>query len=328
MNAALLAGIGAATGLHAATWGAFKDSPFEGFRLTSFARSVGLGVAGALLVGLAGVVGPASGVLVAVGVCYAGERLATEWWKSILREDPQTAYSIPMRLAVHGRPVDARLPRYAVGAAIAVGLVAAFVVASRVQGRLPQAPWPVTLLAVGLGGWLTAFGGAWKDAPVEGFQVAKFFRSPGVATVWGCLLLPFSSDLPVLIVAAGGLSVISIETYKTFLAGGAPGKFAGKPVRFTPDRARKLCRLTHAMAYVLLACVLGLTLLLGRAEGEPSAQLDREAALLVALVWACTLGSLVLGTFTSATVRTSNSSGGLAEPTGRLGDADIRRASI
>jgi hypothetical protein len=30
MNAALLAGIGAATGLHATTWGAFKDSPFEG----------------------------------------------------------------------------------------------------------------------------------------------------------------------------------------------------------------------------------------------------------------------------------------------------------
>ena len=44
MNLALYAAIGALTGLHASTWGAFKDSPFEGFRLTSFARCIVLGV--------------------------------------------------------------------------------------------------------------------------------------------------------------------------------------------------------------------------------------------------------------------------------------------
>ena len=184
MSLALYAVIGALTGLHASTWGAFKDSPFEGFRLTSFARSIVLGLMAGLLVNLAGAIRPASGVLVVVGVCYTAERLVTEWWKTILREDCQAAYAIPMRLAVRGRPVDARLPRYAVGAVIVLGFVVAFLVASRQSVHPPQA-WYSAALLVSLGGWLTAFGGAWKDAPVEGFQVAKFFRSPVVATVWG-----------------------------------------------------------------------------------------------------------------------------------------------
>src|SRR3954454_13679757 len=125
MNAVVLAVTGALAGLHAASWGAFKDSPFEGFRPASFFRSLGLGLGCSVLLGVTGLVRSSSGVLVAVGLCYAGERLATEWWKAILREDQQSAYSIPMRLALHGRPVDARLPRYAVGASVAVGLVAA-----------------------------------------------------------------------------------------------------------------------------------------------------------------------------------------------------------
>jgi len=43
MSALLWPVVGALTGLHAATWGAFKDSPFEGFRIRSFARSIALG---------------------------------------------------------------------------------------------------------------------------------------------------------------------------------------------------------------------------------------------------------------------------------------------
>jgi hypothetical protein len=328
MTALLLALVGSLTGLHAATWGGFKDSPFEGFRRASFLRSIILGVACAPFVALAGVADLSSGVLVAVGFCYACERLVTEWWKAILRGHSQAAYSIPMRLAVRGRPVDARLPRYATGAGIALGLVAAFVGASWLQELLPERPWWVTFLTVGLGGWLTAVGGAWKDAPVEGFQVAKFFRSPVVATVWGCLLLPFCSELPVLIVAAAGLAVTSIETYKTFVAGGAPGKFAGKPVRFAPTRARRLCLLTHGATYGLLVLVLAVALLHGHAEGQPSGQLGRDAASLVAMVWAAAFGTLVLQSLRSATVETNQASGRPAERSGRLSDAYIRRASI
>ena len=66
--------LGLLGGLHAATWGAFKDSPFEGFRRRSFLRSLALG-AGVGLV-LAALVGPVPALLL-LGLVYAGERLVT-----------------------------------------------------------------------------------------------------------------------------------------------------------------------------------------------------------------------------------------------------------
>ena len=61
--------------------------------------------------------------LVFVGVIYAVERLATELWKSFIREDDQDAYAIPMRIAVLGRTVDGRGPRYLMGVVIFVAVV-------------------------------------------------------------------------------------------------------------------------------------------------------------------------------------------------------------
>ena len=116
MNTLSIALIGLLTGLHAATWGGFKDSPFEGFRPSSFVRSIALGLLAALALALfTDLENGQPTLLLIVGLCYAGERLATEWWKSIVREDDQTAYSIPMRLAVHGRPIDDRRQRYLLG---------------------------------------------------------------------------------------------------------------------------------------------------------------------------------------------------------------------
>ena len=46
----------------------------------------------------------------------------------------------------------------------------------------------------GWGGWLTAFGGAWKDAPVEGFETFKFFRSPGISLAWAILVSFFTDN--------------------------------------------------------------------------------------------------------------------------------------
>jgi hypothetical protein len=325
MNGEVFAAIGALTGLHAASWGAFKDSPFEGFRRTSFVRSLGLGVGCALLVGLSGLVGSSSGVIVAIGVCYAGERLVTEWWKAILREDRQSAYSIPMRLSLRGRPIDARLPRYLVGAGIGVGLVALCAVARALEQDGDKMPSWVILVLGGAGGWLTALGGAWKDAPVEGFQRGKFFRSPVVATAWGCLLLPFSPSVTCLAFAAGGLSVATIETYKTFLSGGPPGKFAGKTTRFEVSGVRDRCRRVHGAVYAVLAAVLAVGLL-QRSNVEAAGELGKDVGCLVALVWASCYGALVLVSSNSDNVVTRRGSEPSAGPPGRLSDADIRGA--
>ncbi len=256
MSPAWLVLLGGLTGLHAATWGAFKDSPFEGFHRASFARSVLLGLAaGALLAALAP--RPATTpVLVLVGLLYAAERLVTEAWKAFLREGSQAPYAIPMRLAVRGRTVDARLPRYLTGVVVASLLVSLAVL---VDAAVPARPPLLVLVLVGsVGGWLTAVGGAWKDAPVEGFSGAKFLRSPAVATGWVLVLLPLTTSPVALTVAAGGLSVLVVETWKTFLTGGRPpGKFAGRPRPHAVDLCRQRCRVLHCLAYGALAVVVG-----------------------------------------------------------------------
>ncbi len=100
-------------------------------------RSIALGAAVALVLGA--VVGPVPALLL-VGLVYAGERLVTEWWKAFLREDPQAAYTIPMRFAVAGRPVDSRLPRYATGAAVLLVLVLLPVRRPRWSSPTPRPP--------------------------------------------------------------------------------------------------------------------------------------------------------------------------------------------
>lgn len=268
-----VAAVGLLTGLHAATWGAYKDSPFEGFDPVSFLRSIALGVAVAL--GLAAATDLEQGhVLLLVGVAYAVERLATEWWKSILREDDQSVYAIPMRLAVHGRTIDSATRRYGLGAGVLTGLGVACWLTPQVQATLPPLPVGVAIAVGSIGGWLTAVGGAWKDAPVEGFSGWKFLRSPGVSLGWAAVLSGFTTDWLTLTVAAAGWSVISIETYKTFLTGDRPpGKFDGKAVRFAVAEIRSACRGTQIALYAVLAtaCVAPLAGTAGSRPGEATA---------------------------------------------------------
>lgn len=272
--------VGALTGLHAATWGAFKDSPFEGFRISKFLRSVALGVVSAYAVHrLTGV----TALLVLIGLAYCTERLATEWWKAILREDRQDAYTIPMRLAVGGRTVDRRLHRYTAGLLVLIGLGLALALASAAQDRLESLPvWLIVVLG-GIGGWLTAFGGAWKDAPIEGFETFKFFRSPIVATAWAAVLVPFTTDLAVLAISAAGWAVISIETYKTFLNGKPPGKFGDKPASHLSAGVRRTCRTLHCVLYGVLTCWLALTVFGATLPGIDSHRSQVRAQLTVLL---------------------------------------------
>jgi hypothetical protein len=103
--------------------------------------------------------------------------------------------------------------------------------------------WPrwLTVLTVGsFFGWISAFGGAWKDAPVEGFETFKFFRSPAVAATWAFIVSLFTSSWPIIAIAAEGFTVASIETYKTFFFPNKPrGKFAGKPILHPEHLSRR-----------------------------------------------------------------------------------------
>ena len=232
------AGIGAAAGLHTAIWGMYKDAPHEGFTWRQFIRSILIStVAGPLLAAGTGIRPTAAGPLVLLfGLVYATERAISETYKTFFRQQDQSKYTIPMQLAVFGRPVMSPVVRALVGVGYAGAIIGGVYLVAGLQQAFAPLPRLGTALTVGaLGGWYSAFGGAWKDAPIEGFQLFKFFRSPVLAAAFAWLLLGLTASWPAVMFGAIGFTVATTETYKTFFFPSKPrGKFAGRPVTF-PD---------------------------------------------------------------------------------------------
>lgn len=225
--------VGILAGTHTATWGMYKDAPHEGFR--RYPRSILVATFVApLAYALIGLDAFRIADLVLLwGVVYVAERGITEFYKVYWRTEDQSKYFIPMQFHVFGKVIHSRGKRLMVGiphAGIIVGLL--FVIAW-VQDVWTAPIWLQAITVGGIGGWISAFGGAWKDAPIEGFEWFKFFRSPVVAGLYALLLTAFTSDLVVIALAAEGFTVATLETYKTFFFPSKPrGKFAGKPVHF------------------------------------------------------------------------------------------------
>jgi hypothetical protein len=228
--------IGLISGAHTSTWGMYKDSPHEGFSWPRYFRSIVVSALAALGWQLA--VGfdlaSAAARVVLFGLTYVTERGLVELYKGYLREEDQSKYFIPMQFHVMGRVIHDRRVRWSVAAAwVAAVLLVAWGLHS-LQASRPEIPgWAVVLLIGSIGGWLSAFGGAFKDAPVEGFETFKFFRSPVVALLWSLLVACFSRDYLHIALCGLGYTVATIETYKTFFFPNKPrGKFAGKPILF------------------------------------------------------------------------------------------------
>ena len=229
--------VGAVGGLHAATWGMYKDSPHEGFGWPKYFRSVWVGMAlGPLVAALFGLWGrAASELFLLFGATYAAERLAHEFYKTWLRREDQSKYFIPMAFHVRGRVLHRHGMRLLLGGLYLGGLVVVGLAIRAYNGLdLPAGlHWSIGLLLGSVGGWVSACGGAWKDAPIEGFDLKKFFRSPGIALLFALLCQRFTHDWLLVAIAAVGYTIATTETYKTFFFPSVPrGKFAGKPVLF------------------------------------------------------------------------------------------------
>jgi hypothetical protein len=233
--------VGLLAGLHIATWGMYKDSPHEGFSWPRYGRAIVLGgtvgMASAPLIGLDA--RSAGGLVVLFGAVYAAERAVEEFYKTFLREEDQSKYTIPMQFHVLGRVVESRAIRWsAAGTLLAVvGLLVWGVLTVQ---QTPHARSLFVVAGVGTAGsWVSAVGGAFKDAPIEGFETLKFFRSPGIALVYALLLATLTTDLLLVALGAAGYTVATIETYKTFFFPSRPrGKFADKPV-LHPEMLRR-----------------------------------------------------------------------------------------
>lgn len=253
MNLLVAVIVGAIAGTHISTWGMYKDSIHEGFTWPKYFRSIGIAALIAVIIERVAHfdLGSAGDIVVFFGVVYAFERLTLELWKSFIRVEDQSKYFIPMQFGVKGKPIHDKRIRWSVGIAVLLVLIFAIWGVRALQAAYPDLPPWLVLITIGsLGGWLTAFGGAWKDAPVEGFETFKFFRSPGVTLFWAVLLAFFTDDWVYIGIGAAGYSVVAIETYKTFFFPSKPrGKFAGKPIDY-PEMLRK--RQYFVPVYVLI----------------------------------------------------------------------------
>jgi len=224
--------VGLIAGLHAATWGMYKDAPHEGFSGLKYLRSPLVGsVIGALVQSATGLDprDPAS-LVVLFGMIYAVERAVAEIYKTFVREEDQSKYFIPMQFHLLGRVVQSRVARLSAGFLYSALLVALVVGITHLDSSGARLGWAVLMIG-SLGGWISAFGGAWKDAPSEGFQLFKFFRSPLLALVYASGISYLTESVLAVTLAATGFTVATTETYKTFFFPSKPrGKFAGCPV--------------------------------------------------------------------------------------------------
>lgn len=227
---------GLAVGLHCATWGMYKDAPHEGFTWTTYVRSpiVASLIAVGLVLGTDLDVTTAAGITVLFGVTYGLERACLEVYKSFFRVEEQSKYTIPMQFAIRGKVVESAAARWAAAVAyVAVGLGVLYGLSLAPEWGSGLPILFVVFLTGSAGGWISAIGGAWKDAPIEGFHIFKFFRSPGVAFSYGIVISMLTQEHAFIYLGAIGYTVASIETYKTFFFPNRPrGKFQGKDPLF------------------------------------------------------------------------------------------------
>lgn len=220
-------GVSIISGLYTSLWGAFKDSPFEDFKPRTFPRSIYFHIVifGVLyFTPIFQAEFSALGLVQIFFLIMGLERFLAELYKGFFRTEDQAKYFVPSRITFFGKHVASDLLRYVVGTVLVLGVFSVLLV-----------PAPVTTFWVFLAtayatGLLVSLGGAYKDAPFEGFKPLKFQRSGVVLAVCSPLFYFLNDPLnPVslgfLVYMNGGLERFVVEYYKTYIQRTMSGKF-------------------------------------------------------------------------------------------------------
>lgn len=224
----IFAATGFFSGLNTACWGAYKDSPYESFSAPSFLRSIGIGATlGLLAYVLLPVSRDPSQWVPAFFIIVGLERICTEYRKSFFLERSQEKYRIPQAFAVFGEVLASRRRRAGLGLLMIGFVIAVNVGFDRVFVILPFPASIRFLIVAAMSGLLIAIGGAWKDAPIEGFSIRAFSRSIAVCVVIAGVLFVALGVHPQgnLFLTVLGAERLCCEFYKTFVRKRTPGKF-------------------------------------------------------------------------------------------------------
>jgi len=247
-------------GLNSAIWGTYKDCLYEEFKVGKFARSLIIGlVLGVLLFLFLKVnnIDANLGVFFAFVVVF--ERFAVEAYKLFLREEDQSKYFIPQKLHILGKIVEKRTTRYASGIVLVLLALALFYMPFIVRFNFESAILTGFLWGA-IGGFFISIGGALKDAPMEGFEPIKFWRSAFIAGMWGMIFSFFTNNYSLLVFASIGAERMTVELYKTFIVGRAHSKLkaarGGKPLFPEWDDKRKKFIIPYIATWIVFAALL------------------------------------------------------------------------
>jgi hypothetical protein len=240
------------SGLYTSLWGAFKDSPYEGLKRRTFPRSVYFhAVIFSALYWLPLFHGSFRQLsLFQVFFAIMGlERFLAELYKGFFRSEDQSKYAVPSRITFFGRSVASEPLRLFAGVVLVSGVFSLLFLSVRIEDFTEFA---AVAFSTGL---LVSLGGAYKDAPFEGFAPLKFFRSATVLAI--CTPLFFFSNNPLspvplgyLIFLNGGLERFLVEYYKTYVQRTMSGKFRPDLPRIT--RYIETREKYHYMAWIII----------------------------------------------------------------------------
>ncbi|MBI92557.1 MAG: hypothetical protein CME05_05005 [Gemmatimonadaceae bacterium] len=247
--------VSAISGLYTSLWGAFKDSPYEGLKPKTFPRSIYFNVVIFLVLYF---VPPFDARVQALSLfqlfflTMGLERFLAEIYKGFFRTEDQDKYFVPSRITFFGTHVASDLLRYGTGVVIVAVVFAVTWIDITVESFVAVT---ITAYATGL---LVSLGGAYKDAPFEGFMPLKFQRSGFVLALLSPVFY-FSNNpaapisLGFLIYMNGGLERFVVEYYKTYIQRNMSGKF-----RPDLERVQKHLDERERYHYAALTIIVGL----------------------------------------------------------------------
>jgi hypothetical protein len=227
----IAAALGLTAGLHAALYGAYKDSPHESFLLRRFVREVF--IASSLATGLAALHLTEGETLFVIYLsAFALSRMVTEFWKLFVRVEPQEGYRIPTQIHCVKGVIHSPLLRLLLGFGFLASIYGIYKLATFIPDDWP---WGVHGFLVGLTIGITeAIAGAYKDGSIEGFSWYKFAKSPTFGALGGLIASGHTTDPAFLFLATIGSMRMFLELiFKILVRDYTPGKFRSMTGPFT-----------------------------------------------------------------------------------------------
>jgi hypothetical protein len=244
--------VSAVSGLYTSLWGAFKDCPYEGFKAKTFPRSLYFNAIIFFAIYFIPVFNERIQNLSLFQTFFLVmglERGIAEFYKGFLRTEDQKKYFVPSRITFFGRYVANDMLRRSIGIIIIFAIFLLLFLDTTITTALE-------FVAVSYAaGAVVACGGAYKDAPFEGFKILKFQKSPLVLSPLFFLFYSYGpTALGILICMNFGLERFVVEYYKTYIQRNMSGKF--KPDLKRIQKQLETREKFHYSALVIIVCVI------------------------------------------------------------------------